>query len=160
MAAQAAREGMVVRVHAFLADSAEVVQNKIYALGAGWNTIYVRGFPAMHRRLAVAATVHVPFTATNTAHKFELKLLTEDGQMHPIGLRPDPEGKPVPVHAMGGEFTLGRPPTLVDGDEQVACFAFTIDGMRFGEPGKFEWVISIDDEELVRLPMRVQAAQQ
>lgn len=148
-----------MRVDAFLADSAEVVQNKIYALGVGWNTIYVRGFPAMHRRLAVASTVHVPFTATNAVHRFELKLLTQDGQMHPIGLRPDDDGKPVPVHAMGGEFTLGRPPTLVDGDEQVACFAFTIDGMRFQEAGKFEWVISIDDEELVRLPMRVQLAQ-
>lgn len=149
-----------MKVDAFLADSAEVVQNKIYALGIGWNTIYVRGFPAMHRRLAVAATVHVPFTATNAAHRFELKLLTQDGQMHAIGMRPDAEGKPLPVHAMGGEFTLGRPPTLVDGDEQVACFAFTIDGMRFTEAGKFEWVISIDDEELVRLPMRVQLAQQ
>lgn len=148
-----------MRVDAFLADSAEVVQNKIYALGVGWNTIYVRGFPAMHRRLAVAATVHVPFTSTNSAHKFELKLLTEDGQMHPIGLRADNDGNAQPVHAMGGEFTLGRPPTLVDGDEQVACFAFTIDGMRFAEPGKFEWVVSIDDAELVRLPMRVQLAQ-
>ncbi len=148
-----------MRVDAFLADSAEVVQNKIYALGVGWNTIYVRGFPAVHRRLAVGATVHVPFTATNTSHKFELKLVTEDGQVHPIGLRADAEGKPQPVHAMGGEFTLGRPPTLVDGDEQLACFAFTIDGMRFNEAGKFEWVISIDDEELTRLPMRVQLAQ-
>ena len=149
-----------MRVDAFLADSAEVVQNKIYALGVGWNTIYVRGFPAMHRRLAVGATVHVPFTDTNSGHQFELKLLTEDGQMHAIGMRADGEGKAQPVHAMGGEFTLGRPPTLVAGDEQLACFAFTIDGMRFNEPGKFEWVISIDSEELVRLPMRVQLAQQ
>jgi hypothetical protein len=148
-----------VRIDAFLADSAEVVQGKIYALGAGWNTIYVRNFPAIHRRLAVASTVHVPFTATNTSHKFELKLVTEDGVDHPIGMRADSDGKPVPVRAMGGEFTLGRPPLLVDGDEQVACFAFTIDGMRFNEPGMFSWVISVDGEEESRLPMRVQQAQ-
>ncbi|MEX0913848.1 MAG: hypothetical protein WDZ57_02735 [Demequina sp.] len=149
-----------MRIDAFLADSAEVVQGKIYSLGAGWNTIYVRTFPAVHRRLAVAATVHVPFTATNSSHRFELKLVTEDGEEHPIGLRADSDGKPQPVRAMGGEFTLGRPPTLVDGDEQVACFAFTVDGMRFQEPGMFSWVISIDDEESGRLPMRVQQAQQ
>lgn len=149
-----------MRVDAFLADSAEVVQGKIYALGAGWNTIYVRQFPAAHRRLAVAATVHVPFTATNVAHKFELKLVTEDGQEYPIGLRADAEGKPQPVRAMGGDFTLGRPPHLVDGDEQVACFAFTIDGLRFSEAGMFAWAISIDGEEVSRLPMRVQKAQQ
>lgn len=147
-----------MRIDAFLADSAEVVQGKIYALGAGWNTIYARTFPTIHRRLAVAATVHVPFTATNASHKFELKLVTEDGVEHPIGMRADPDGKPVPVRAMGGEFTLGRPPQLVDGDEQVACFAFTIDGMRFNEAGMFSWVISVDGEESTRLPMRVQQA--
>ncbi len=149
-----------MRVDAFLADSAEVVQGKIYALGAGWNTIYVRQFPAAHRRLAVAATVHVPFTATNASHKFELKLVTEDGVEYPIGLRADSEGKPQPVRGMGGDFTLGRPPHLVDGDEQVASFAFTIDGLRFAEAGKFTWVISIDDAEVTRLPMRVQQSQQ
>lgn len=149
-----------MRVDAFLADSAEVVQNKIYALGAGWNTIFVRQFPAAHRRLAVAATVHVPFTATNATHKFELKLVTEDGQDYPIGLRADAEGKPQPVRGMGGEFTLGRPPHLVDGDEQVANFAFTIDGLRFAEAGQYSWVILIDSEEISRLPMRVKLAPQ
>ncbi len=147
-----------MRVDAFLADSAEVINNKIYALGGGWNTIYVRAFPAMHRRLAVAATVHVPFTATNSAHKLDLRLVTEDGADHAIGLRPDDEGKPVAVHALGGEFTLGRPPNLVDGDEQMACFGFTIDGMRFTEAGMFTWTISIDGDEVARLPMRVQPA--
>lgn len=149
-----------MRVDAFLADSAEVVQGKIYALGAGWNTIYVRTFPAVHRRLTVAATVHVPFTDTNQPHGLELKLVTEDGEDHPIGLRMGDDGKPEPVRAMGGEFRLGRPPTLVDGDEQIACFAFAIDGMRFTEPGMFSWVVSIDGEEATRLPMRVQQANQ
>ncbi|SEI95086.1 DUF6941 family protein [Demequina mangrovi] len=147
-----------MRVDAFLADSAEVVQNKIYALGAGWNIIFVNGFPAVHRRLAVGAIVHVPFTATNQTHQFELKLLTEDGVEYPIGIRPDAEGKPAPVRAMGGEFTVGRPAHLVDGDEQVASFAFTIDGLRFDKPRLFSWVISVDGEEMTRLPMRVQQA--
>jgi hypothetical protein len=149
-----------VRVDAFLADTAEVVQGKIYALGGGWNTIFVRQFPAIHRRLSVAATVHVPFTATNASHQFELTLVTEDGKEYPIGLRADADGKPQPVRAMGGEFTLGRPPQLVDGDEQVACFAFAIEGLRFAEAGMFSWVVRIDGDEVARLPMRVQQAQQ
>lgn len=149
-----------MRVDAFLADTAEVVNGKIYALGGGWNTIFVRTFPAQHRRLAVAATVHVPFTDTNMTHNFELKLITEDGETYPIGLRPDGDGNPQPVRAMGGEFTLGRPAHLADGFEQVACFAFTFDGLRFDKPRLLAWVVSIDGEELTRLPMRVQAAQQ
>lgn len=145
-----------MRVDAFLADSAEVNQNKLYVLGAGWNTIFVRSFPAVHRHLAVCATVHVPFTATNTSHKLQLELLTQDGASHPIGYRVGESGQPEPVQAMGGEFTLGRPPTLVDGDEQVACFSFAVDGMRLEEPGKFEWLLTIDGDEVARLPMRVQ----
>ena len=148
-----------MRVDAFLADTAEVVNGKIYALGAGWNTIFVRQFPAQHRRLAIAATVHVPFNETNLSHNLEVKLVTEDGETYPIGVRPDDEGKPQPVRAMGGDFTLGRPAHLADGFEQVACFAFTFDGLRFDKPRQLSWVVSIDGEELVRLPMRVQVAQ-
>ncbi|MBN2177631.1 MAG: hypothetical protein JW722_08265 [Demequinaceae bacterium] len=145
-----------MRVDAFLADTAEVINNKIYALGMGWNTIYARGFPVVHRRLALALTVHVPFTDTNSTHKLEVRLVTEDGQEHPIGMRADAEGKPAVLTAMGGEFTLGRPPALVDGDEQLACFAFVVEAMRFEAAGKFEWVVTIDDVEATRLPMRVQ----
>jgi hypothetical protein len=148
-----------VRVDAFLADSAEVVGNKIYALGAGWNTVFVRSFPAVHRRLTVAAVVHVSFNDTNVSHRFELRLETEDGKPYPVGMRVTEEGKPEAIQALGGEFTLGRPPMLVDGDEQVACFAFAVDGMRFTEPTKFAWVISIDGTESTRHPMRVQLAQ-
>ncbi len=147
-----------MRVDAFLADSAEVVGNKIYALGAGWNTVFVRSFPAVHRRLTVAAVVHVSFTDTNTSHRFELRLETEDGKPYPVGMRANEDGEPEAIFALGGEFTLGRPPLLVDGDEQVACFAFGIDGMRFTDPKKFAWVISIDGAESTRLPMRVQLA--
>ncbi len=49
-----------MRVDAFLADTAEVVNGKIYALGGGWNTIFVRSFPAMHRRLANGRNPAVP----------------------------------------------------------------------------------------------------
>lgn len=149
-----------MRVDAFLADTAEVVNGKIYALGGGWNTIFVRQFPAQHRRLAVAVTVHVPFTDTNVSHNLEVTLVTEDGETYPIGLRPDDQGNPQPVRAMGGEFTLGRPAHLADGFEQVACFAFTFDGLRFDKARLLSWVVSIDGEELARLPMRVQNAQQ
>ncbi len=149
-----------MRVNAFLADSAEVINNKIYALGAGWSAINVRSFPAVHRRVAVAVSIAVPYTETNTKHQLTLQLQSEDGKHLPLGARAGADGKPEPVTQMGGEFTLGRPPQLVDGDEQTACFAFAIDAMRFSEAGFLSWVISIDGEEVTRLPMRVQQAAQ
>ena len=86
--------------------------------------------------------------------------VTEDGETYPIGVRPDTDGKPQPVRAMGGDFTLGRPAHLADGFEQVACFAFSFDGLRFDRARLLSWVVSIDGEEIARLPMRVQNAQQ
>ena len=78
----------------------------------------------------------------------------------PVAKRMGDDGKPQPVHGVAGEFTMGRPPALVDGDEQIAPFAFPFDGLQFREAGMFSWVISIDGEETARLPMRVKLAQQ
>lgn len=153
-------ERNTVRVDAFLADTAEVVNGKIYSLGIGWNTIFVRSFPAAHRRMSIAITAHVPFTDTNVQHKLEVRLVTEDGEAYAIGQRPDSDGNLQPIHALGGDFTLGRPAHLADGFEQVACFAFTLDGLRFDRARQLSWVVSIDGDEATRLPMRVQLAAQ
>ena len=57
-----------MEVNAFLADSAEVVQGKIYSLGAGWNSIYSDRFPLVHPKMALCILISVPYTATNQEH--------------------------------------------------------------------------------------------
>jgi uncharacterized protein DUF6941 len=146
-----------MRVNAFLADSAEAVQGKIYALGIGWNTIYARAFPVIHPRVAVGMTIHVPYTATNQMHSISLHLQTQDQVRVPLGERPgaDGEGSGV-VQELSGQFNVGRPPLLPPGDEQVVALAMTINGLQFPKPDLYSWVISIDGAEVRRLPMRVQ----
>lgn len=147
----------IMEVNAFLADSAEAVQGKIYALGIGWNTIYAENFPATHPRVAVGVTIHVPYIATNQMHNVTLHLMHQDGDRVRIGLKPgaDP-GSPEPIYELGGQFNVGRPPLLPAGDDQVVALAMTINGLQFDKPDMYSWIISIDGKPAKRLPMRVQ----
>lgn len=144
-----------MEVTAFLADSAEAVQGKIYALGIGWNAIFSPVFPVTHPRLALGITIQVPYTATNQMHTVTVHLETEDGARVRLGMNAQPGSEPTPILELGGGFNVGRPPMLVAGDEQVVPFAMTIDQLYFEAPGMFAWVVSIDGHEMKRIPMRL-----
>jgi hypothetical protein len=102
-----------MEVDAFLADSAESVQGKVYALGIGWNTVYVRELPSVHPRVSVGITIRVPYTATNQMHTVVLHLEDEDGERIPLGQEPsEPDDPPKQVFELGGQFNVGRPPLL------------------------------------------------
>jgi hypothetical protein len=63
-----------------LADAAQVVGNKLYLLGGGWDTLTVNtGFP-VRQRVTLAASFRVPWTETNMKHAARIQVLTEDHQ--------------------------------------------------------------------------------
>jgi hypothetical protein len=148
-------KGTPMEVTAFLADSADAVQGKIYALGIGWNAIFSPVFPVTHPRLALGMMIQVPYTATNQMHTVTVHLETEDGEHVRLGMNAQPGPEPTPIFELGGSFNVGRPPMLVAGDEQVVPFAMTIDQLHFEAPGMFAWVVSIDGREMKRIPMRL-----
>ncbi|MDZ4250499.1 MAG: hypothetical protein U0990_10475 [Candidatus Nanopelagicales bacterium] len=148
-----------MRIDAFLADAAEAVQGKIYALGIGWNTIYAGSFPVQHPRLALGMTISVPYTQTNQNHNLTVHLESPDGERIPIGEDRTADGSR-PVTEIGSSFNVGRPPLLPAGDEQLVSLAITINGLGFERPEIYSWVISIDGEPMKRLPMRVQQLSQ
>src|SRR5438552_11045779 len=94
-----------------LADSAEVINNKLYMLGGGWE-VYHLNTPA-RVKFALAASFKVPWVATNQPHKFEVQILTEDGQ--------------TPLMGFGGEFEVGRPPGMPAGSSQRSQIAINGD---------------------------------
>jgi hypothetical protein len=146
-----------MEVDAFLADAAESVQGKIYALGIGWNTVYVRELPSVHARTSIGLTIRVPYTATNQLHTVLVHLEDEDGQRVPLGAEPsEGDAEPKQVFEIGGQFNVGRPPLLPPGDEQVVCLAMTVNNLPLEELAMFHWIITVDGTPLKRLPMRVQ----
>jgi hypothetical protein len=146
-----------MEVDAFLADTAEAVQGKVYALGIGWDTVYVGSLPAVHPRASVGMTIRVPYTATNQMHTVLLHLEDEDGERVPLGTEPSElDVEPKQVFEIGGQFNVGRPALLPPGDNQVVCLAMTVNGLELEKPAMFHWVISVDGTQVKRLPMRVQ----
>lgn len=146
-----------IEVDAFLADAAETVQGKIYALGVGWNVIAAGQFPVRHASLAVAIVVHVPYLATNEPHRIELRLEDSDG--HPVPLGDAPPGAEAPdgkIYRVGGDIEMGRPAGLPAGDEQLVPLTITLRGLEFPRPDHYRFVVSADGEDRKVLRIRVE----
>ena len=146
-----------IEVDGFLADSVVVAEGKIYVQGAGWNVINAVRLPAQHDRIGIGFVVRVPYTATNQDHAFEVRLEDADANRLTFGDNPEGEGR---VEGLGGQFNVGRPPTLKPGDEQVVPFAVNINALPLEKAGNYRFVISIDGQDIKELPFRVMLIQQ
>jgi hypothetical protein len=149
-----------VEVDAFLCDSIAAAEGKLYAQGAGWNTIFSPAFPARHTRVGIGVLIRVPYTETNQAHHFEIRLESSDGQ--PIALGDAPPGSASEdgrLYAVSGEFNIGRPPLIIPGESQMVPLAINLDGLTFARSDSYSFTISIDGTELKRLTLRLQLTQ-
>jgi hypothetical protein len=146
---------MGIGITAFLADSAESVNGKLYVLGAGWDQLVVSSLPAVQQRVAVGVLVQVGWNDTETEHDVTLRLETEDG--NPVVLARDVPGTPpgTAVAAIGHRFTTGRGMLVRAGDDQTHPVTFTINDLLLERTGGYSWVIEVDGEIAHRLPMRV-----
>jgi hypothetical protein len=59
------------------------------------------------------------------------------------------------IRRLGASLNVGRPPTAAPGDEQLVPIAMNIDGLVFTDAGRYEFVVSVDDQDMKRLPLRV-----
>lgn len=142
-------------VTSFLADSVDLVNGKIYALGIGWNTIFAPGFPIQHPRVGLGVLVSVPYTSTNEDHNLEITLQDDDGIPMPLRFIPNSDGTHTPDYKFSAQFKLGRPPALPAGDSQLMPLAINFDGLVFPKASMHRWVIEIDGKVFGENSMRV-----
>lgn len=155
-----------MQVNAVLCDHAAIGDGKMYISGGGWNQVNVPHVPtddnpAKVDHMAIAVLVHVPYTETNRRHTIKLHLVHEDSEDPlPIGHGPAaPGGEPQVMTELGGEFAVGRPPTMTAGSEQIVPVPFTFNALPLPRPGGYSFVLRIDDEEVQRLMWRVEVQQ-
>jgi len=84
-----------VQATVITADSAQVVNHKLYLLGGGVTTIGPSPQP-----LSLAILLRIPWDRANISHAWRIELLDEDGAVVSVG------DKPVSV---GGNVEAGRP---------------------------------------------------
>ena len=133
-----------------LCDAAEAIGNKLYILGGGWEDITTNSVPARHPRLALAISIRIPWTQTNTMHTFKIWLENEDGEQVTLG--PDPTNG---AKAIDGQFNVGRPPTVRAGDPQTMNVALNLDHQLFEAAGSYNFVCEVDDEIAARQHLTV-----
>jgi uncharacterized protein DUF6941 len=125
---------------AMLADGAQVAQGKLFILGGQWDRLMVASLPAQHASMAVALVIKVEY---NEAPKdcvlfIELTL----------------DGEPVGVKATG-QLSIGHAAGLKHGAPQFAPVAVTFANVQFEKPGRYDWIISVDEHVLGTLPLEV-----
>lgn len=62
-----------------LADAAEVVNNKLYVIGGGWQHLTINASPPVPHACAVAVAFSVPWNETNQLHNIEILVGDQDG---------------------------------------------------------------------------------
>lgn len=130
---------------AILADGVHASAGKIYVLGGGWDTIFVRQFPARHHTLGLGLRIRVPWTKTDEQLTLSVDLVDEDGKSL--------FGERRPVQ----NFRVTRPPGLPDGSDVGFVRTMTFNGLVFPKPGGFAFLVLIDGQERKRVRFRVLA---
>lgn len=123
-----------------LADGAHVANGKLYVLGGQWDRLTVAAFPAHHPSMTVALVLQVEYTEAPKSYTLTVELTLD--------------GRPESVKAVA-RFAIGHAPVQARGAPQFAPIAIPFNNVPFGGPGRYEWIISVDDQELGRLPIEV-----
>lgn len=117
-----------------LADSAQVIGNKLYLLGGGWDLVTVGPqFPAQHA-FAIALSFKVPWQQTNQRHTAEVHIFTEDQRE---------------VAKVGAEMEVGRPVGIRPGQAQRMQIAINL-MLSLPRDGIYEIRVTINGEQSSR----------
>lgn len=139
--------GPVIDV-ALLADSVQAVRGKLYVLGGGWDTLWVRQFPARHPSLAIGLRLRVPVSWMSETLSLAVELQDQDGK----SLLPRP---------LTQEIRLpGRIPAAANATDFGLIRSFTFNNLQFEREGAYSFVISVDEDPVSRIRFAVRARPQ
>ncbi len=125
-----------------LADGAQQAApgGKLYILGGQWDRLMVPNFPAQHPTMAVVLILRIEYSEALDNHHLDVEL-TLDGQSMNVKAT--------------GEVTTGHAPGQVRGTPSFVPLALPFNNLVFETAGRYEWVITVDEQELGRLPIEV-----
>ena len=129
---------------ALLADAVQAVRGKLFILGGGWDTLWVRAFPARHPSLAIGLRLRVPSSWGEEMLKLSVELQ-------------DADGAPLLPHPLSHNIKLPAHPQPPSATDFGLIRLFTFNNLLFGREGSDSFVISVDDEPVSRLRFSVRA---
>lgn len=134
-----------MRVFFMLCDFAEVLNGKLYTMGAGWSK-FVSTADRSEANISIAGMIYVPWDQSNRKMEINLALFDQDGN-----LMENQNGKKIEYQ---GPFEVGRPPGTIRGTELDVPFAFRFEQIRL-KGGRYEFRFNVDQEDLYTCPFDV-----
>jgi len=128
---------------AMLADAARVAENKLYVFGGQWDRVYTHAFPTNHAGLTVVLVIEVSYSEALTDHHLRVSLMRDGG---PVGAE------------ARGLINVGHAPGTTPGAPSYVPIALPFENIVFTEPGRYEWVVTLNDEPVGSVPLEVAQA--
>lgn len=128
---------------AMLADAARVADNKLYVFGGQWDRLYTNSFPASHAGLTVVLVIEVSYHEALTDHHLRVALMRD--------------GEPAGAEARG-LINVGHAPGTTLGAPSYVPIALPFEGVVFNTAGRYEWVVTLNDEPMGAIPLEVTLA--
>jgi hypothetical protein len=113
-----------------MADSAEVVNSKLYLMGGGWDRLVVNQPFPIQQLVSIAVSFAVGWDETNIVQPMEVLVKDEEGKQ---------------FAKVQGQIEAGRPRGITPGQSQRVQLAFKLP-LRFEKPGSFTVSALIDDK--------------
>ena len=132
---------------AMVADAVQAVAGKLYVIGGGWDTLFVRGFPARHPTMGIGMRIRVPWSDIEE-FSLSVDLVDEDGNSLFQG------------RTLSQRIKIIRSPAMPAGSDMGVVRAFTFNSLAFKKEGGYAFRILVDDEEVSRLRFRLRQRQQ
>jgi len=128
---------------AMLADAARVAENKLYVFGGQWDRVYTHAFPASHAGLTVVLVIEVSYGEALKDHHLRVALMRD--------------GEPAGAEARG-LINVGHAPGTSLGAPSYVPIALPFENLVFNQAGRYEWVISLNEEPMGSIPLEVTLA--
>ena len=126
-----------------LADAARVADNKLYVFGGQWDRLYTNSFPATHAGLTIVLVIEVSYSEALTDHHLHVALMRDGEAM-------GPEAR--------GVINVGHAPGTTLGAPSYVPIALPFEQILFPHAGRFEWVVTLNDEPVGFIPLEVTLA--
>ena len=132
---------------AMVADAVQAVAGKLYVIGGGWDTLFVRSFPARHPTMGIGLRIRVPWSHVDE-FTLSVDLVDEDGASLFKG------------KALAQKIKVNRTPTMAAGSDLGVMRAFTFNNLIFLKEGGYAFRIAVNDVEVSRLRFRIRGRPQ
>jgi hypothetical protein len=124
---------------AMLADGVQALGGKLFVLGGGWDTLWVRQFPARHPTMGIGMRLRIPWSFSERDFDLAVDLVDEDGASLFQGRK------------LTQKIPFRRPPDLPVGGDVGLVRAFTFSNLPLPKEGGYAFRVLVNDDEVSRL---------